>query len=47
MNEKAHRNRSAISGRFINDAAAARHPKTTVVETVKPSKPNTPAKGKK
>jgi hypothetical protein len=27
-------NRSAISGRFISNAAAARHPKTTVRETV-------------
>lgn len=34
---KPHHNRSAITGRYINDAAAARHPKTTVVETVKPT----------
>lgn len=26
------RNRSAITGRFISNAAAARHPRTTVVE---------------
>lgn len=37
--EEPHRNRSAISGRFVNDAAAARWPKNTVRETPKPSKP--------
>lgn len=42
MSTKPHHNRSAITGRYINDAAAARHPKTTVVETVKPSKPSPP-----
>lgn len=26
-------NRSAISGRYISNAAAARHPRTSVVET--------------
>lgn len=31
---KAKVNRSAISGRFISNAAAARHPKTSVRETV-------------
>jgi hypothetical protein len=31
--------RSAVSGRFVKKSTAARHPKTTVVETVKvPSK---------
>lgn len=48
MAEKPHRNRSAITGRYISDAAAARHPKTTVVESVKraQSKPSTtPKKG--
>lgn len=44
--EKPHHNRSAISGRYISDAAAARHPKTTVVETVKPSKPSSQPKPK-
>ena len=37
MSDTPHRNRSAISGRFVNDAAAARWPKTTVVETPKPA----------
>jgi hypothetical protein len=27
-------NRSAITGRFVSDSAAARHPRTTVRETV-------------
>ncbi len=42
MSNDQHRNRSAITGRFINDAAAARWPKTTVVETVKPPAKSTP-----
>lgn len=49
MSKTPHHNRSAITGRYISDAAAARHPKTTVVESVKPaqSKPSsTPKKGK-
>ncbi|MCZ8139244.1 MAG: hypothetical protein ACK5XS_10205 [Armatimonadota bacterium] len=36
MRDNNHRNRSAITGRFVNDAAAARWPKTTVRETIKP-----------
>lgn len=28
--------RSAISGRYVKPATAARHPRTTVTETVKP-----------
>jgi len=35
-----HRNRSAITGRFINDAAANRWPKTSVRETIKPQTNN-------
>jgi hypothetical protein len=31
---KAKVNRSAITGKFISNAAAARHPKTSVRETV-------------
>ena len=31
--------RSAITGRFVPKGTAGRHPKTTVTETVKPSKP--------
>lgn len=47
MSKKPHRNRSAITGRYISDAAAARHPKTTVVETVKPKPcPQPKPKGK-
>ena len=30
--------RSAITGRFVKQSTAKRHPKTTVVETVKTSK---------
>ena len=30
--------RSAITGRFVKPSTAARHPKTTVTETVKPKK---------
>ena len=32
------RARSAITGRFVSKGAAKRHPKTTVVETVKKCK---------
>lgn len=45
--QKPHHNRSAITGRYISDAAAARHPKTTVIESVKPSNSSSqPKKGK-
>jgi hypothetical protein len=32
------RTRSAISGKFVKGSTGKRHPKTTVVETVKPKK---------
>jgi len=31
--------RSAISGKFVKKSYADKHPKTTVVETIKPTKP--------
>lgn len=42
MKDKAHRNRSAISGRFITEAAAARWPKTSVRESTDRPKSVTP-----
>lgn len=47
MSDQPHRNRSAITGRFVNDAAAARWPKNAVRETPKPAKPSTPPKPKR
>lgn len=32
-------NKSAITGRFVSKATVARHPKTTVVQTVKKASP--------
>lgn len=42
MKNEPHRNRSAITGRFLNDAAAARWPKTSVREAIDPPKPPSP-----
>lgn len=36
---KSKRHRSADTGRFVTESEAKRHPKTTVSETVRPSKP--------
>lgn len=44
MSKEPHRNRSAITGRFVNDAAAARWPKNTVRESVNPPTPKPPPK---
>lgn len=38
---KQTRVRSAITGTFVKKEEATKHPKTTVKETVKPTKPST------